>query len=200
MRIRRFSTDRVRSHHSRRRSLFPTPPSKWKPRTSRRFPKFPERLSASPPSFPRPSSSPYLSPLCLSAFLSQYIPPRVCATLPLPRATPPPLRADVQQPRWYLRSCGSSRRSPSPSTPCELSSLRRSFSLAPWSFSTRSSVLLAPDERFSQTRSAHSLGRFYLRFSFFPISSVSSLPPTVLGSICLPSQLGVPQRSGGLAD
>lgn len=155
MRIRRFSTDRVRSHHSP-----PPPPSKWKPRTSRRFPKFPERLSASPPSFPRPSSSPYLSPLCLSAFLSQYIPPRVCATLPLPRAPPPapPLRADVQQPRWYLRSCGSSRRSPSPSTPCELSSLRPRLSPSlPGSFYSFVRPPRSPDERFSQTRSARTV-------------------------------------------
>lgn len=181
MRIRRFSTDRVRSHHSRRRS--PPPHSKWKPRTSRRFPKFPERLSASPPSFPRPSSSPYLSPLCLSASLSQYIPPRVCATLPLPHAPP----------RFGLMCSSRAGTSGVAARPGVLHPLRLRVNsplfagLSPSlpGLSTRSSVLLAPDERFSQTRSAQSgplLPTLLLLSHFLRLASASFGPRVYLSS------------------
>lgn len=197
MRIRRFSTDRVRSHHSRRRS--PPPPPKWKPRTSRRFPKFPERLSASPrPSrghlLPRiflPSALvPSFRNTSLRAFALRYLPP------------PPPLRGLMCSSRAGTSGVAARLGVLHPLRLRVNSPLfaRLSPSLPVFLLVRPSSSL--PMNGFHR-RGPHGLwaASTYASPSFpFPPSRLSPLPLSVLGSICLPSQLGVPQRSGGLAD
>lgn len=198
MRIRRFSTDRVRSHHSRRRSPPPPPPS---PLSGNRehlgdFPSFPSDFQP----VPRPSRGHLLPRIFLPSALVPSFRNTSLRAFALRYLSPPPRSGLMCSSRAGTSGVAARLGVHHPLRLRVNSPLFAGLSPSLPGLSTRSSVLLAPDERFSQTRSAHSLGRFYLRFSFFPISSVSPLPPTVLGSICLPSQLGVPQRSGGLAD
>lgn len=169
MRIRRFSTDRVRSHRSRRRSPSPPPLLSGNREHLGDFPSFPSDFQP----VPRPSRGhllpriflpsalvPSFRNTSLRAFALRYLspaPPRRSGLMCSSRAGTSgvaarlgvlhPLRLRVNSPLFAGLS---------PSLP---------------GLSTRSSVLLAPDERFSQTRSAHSLGRFYASLSFpFPPS------------------------------